>query len=74
METPVEAKNIKVEFLADEKAEAILTLVDKKHGHTQKVILTLVFEEAIWRISNWLEKSHDTSGSILVRMEKYIGQ
>ena len=74
METPVEAKNIKVEFLADEKAEAILTLVDKKHGHTQKVILTLDFEEAIWRISNWLEKSHDTSGSILVRMERYIGQ
>lgn len=74
LETPVEAKDIKVEFLTDTKAEATLTLVDKRHGQSLKAILILDFEEAIWRISNWLEKSHDTSGSILVRMEKYIGQ
>ena len=74
LETPVEAKDIKVEFLTDTMAEATLTLVDKRHGQSLKAILTLDFEEAIWRISNWLEKSHDTSGSILVRMEKYIGQ
>ena len=74
LETPVEAKDIKVEFLTDTKVEATLTLVDKRHGQSLKAILTLDFEEAIWRISNWLEKSHDTSGSILVRMEKYIGQ
>ena len=74
LETPVEVKDIKVEFLTDTMAEATLTLVDKRHGQSLKAILTLDFEEAIWRISNWLEKSHDTSGSILVRMEKYIGQ
>ena len=74
LETPVEVRDIKIEFLADEKTEAILTLVDKKHGHTQKVILTLEFEEARWLISNWLEKSHVTSGSMLNRMEKYIGK
>ena len=74
LETPVEAKDIKVEFLTDTQAEATLTLVDKRHGQSLKAILILDFEEAIWRISNWLEKSHDTSGSILVRMEKYIGQ
>ena len=74
LETPVEVKDIKVEFLTDTMAEATLTLVDKRHGQSLKAILVLDFEEAIWRISNWLEKSHDTSGSILVRMEKYIGQ
>ena len=73
METPLEARDIKIEFLADEKAEAQLTLVDKAHGHRQKVILTLDFEQGIWRISNWLQKSHDTAGSLLRRMEKYIG-
>ena len=73
LETPVEAKDIKVELLTSTKAEATLTLVDKRHGQSLKAILTLDFEEAIWRISNWLQKSHDTSGSILVRMEKYIG-
>ena len=74
LETPVEAKDIKVEFLTDTQVEATFTLVDKRHGQSLKAILILDFEEAIWRISNWLEKSHDTSGSILVRMEKYIGQ
>ena len=73
MEAPVEVKDIKVEFLSDNTAEAILTLVEIKHGFSQKVIITLEFEEAIWRISNWLEKSHDVSGSLLVEMEKYIG-
>ena len=74
LETPVEAKDIKVEFLTDTKVEATLTLVDKRHGQSLKAILILDFEEAIWRISNWLEKSHDTSGSLLVKMEKYIGR
>ena len=73
LETPVDVKDIKVEFLADTKAEATLTLVDKRHGQSLKAILILDFEEAVWRISNWLEKSHDTSGSLLVKMEKYIG-
>ena len=71
LETPVEAKDIKVEFLTDTKVEATLTLVDKRHGQSLKAILILDFEEALWRISNWLEKSHDTSGSLLVKMEKY---
>ena len=74
LETPVEAKDIKVEFLTDTKVEATLILVDKRHGQSLKAILNLDFEEAIWRISNWLEKSHDTSGSLLVKMEKYIGR
>ena len=74
LETPVEAKDIKVEFLTDTQVEATLTLVDKMHGQSLKAILILDFEEAIWRISNWLEKSHDTSGSLLVKMEKYIGR
>ena len=74
LETPVEAKDIKVEFLTDTQVEATLTLVDKRHGQSLKAILILDFEEAIWRISNWLEKSHDTSGSLLVKMEKYIGR
>ncbi len=73
MEAPVEVKDIKVEFLSDNTAEAILTLVEIKHGFSQQVIITLEFEEAVWRISNWLEKSHDVSGSLLVEMEKYIG-
>ncbi len=74
LETPVEVKDIKVEFLTGTMAEAKLTLVDKRHGQSLKAILTLDFEEAIWRISNWLEKSHDVSGSLLVKMEKYIGR
>ena len=66
-------KDIKVEFLSDNTAEAILTLVEITPGFSQTVIISLEFEEAIWRISNWLVKSHDVSGSLLVEMEKYIG-
>ena len=73
METPLEARDIKVELLTGTTAEATLTLVDVGHGSRQKVILSLDYERGIWRISNWLEKSHDPSGSILVKMEKYIG-
>jgi len=46
--------------------------VDKIHGHSQKAILSLDYERGAWRISNWLEKSHNPSGSILVRMEKLV--
>lgn len=73
METPLEARDIKVELLTGTTAEATLTLVDVGHGSRQKVILSLDYERGIWRISNWLEKSHDPSESILVKMEKYIG-
>ena len=73
MEPPVEAKGIKVELLTGDSAEAIFTLVDKRHDSRQKVILSLDYERGAWRISNWFQKSHDPSGSILVRMEKYVG-
>lgn len=73
MATPLEVKDIKVELLTGDTAEALFTLVAKEHGLRQKIILSLDYERGIWRISNWLEKSHDSSGSILVRMEKYMG-
>ena len=74
MATPLEVKDIKVELLTGDMAEAVFTLVAKGHGLRQKIILSLDYERGVWRIGNWLEKSHDTSGSILVRMEKYLGQ
>jgi len=74
MEAPVEPKDIKVELLTGDMAEAVFTLVDKIHGHSQKAILSLDYERGAWRISNWLEQSHNPSESILVLMEKYIGQ
>lgn len=74
METPVEVKGIKVELLTGDMAEAVFTLVDKRHGLSQKAILTLDYERGKWRISNWLQKSHDPSGSTLVKMEKYVGR
>lgn len=73
MATPLEAKNIKVELLTGDMAEAVFTLVAKEHGLSQKIILSLDYEQGLWRISNWLQKSHDTSNSLLVRMEKYVG-
>ena len=74
MATPVEAKNIKVELLTGDMAEAAFTLVEKVHGLSQKIILTLDYERGTWRINNWLEKSNDISSSLLVRMEKYVGR
>lgn len=73
MATPLVVKDIKVELLTGDSAEAVFTLMAKDHGLRQKVILSLDYERGIWRISNWLNKSHDPSDSILVRMEKYIG-
>lgn len=72
MATPLEARNIRVELLTGDMAEAIFTLVAKEHDFSQKIILTLDYERGAWRISNWLQKSHDTSNSLLARMEKYL--
>ena len=72
MDTPLEVKNIKVELLTGDSAEAVITLVEKDHGFSQKAVLSLDYERGAWRISNWLEKSHDPEDSMLVKMEKYI--
>lgn len=74
METPLEVKDIKVELLTGDMAEAEFTLLDKRHGQRQKAILSLDYERGQWRISNWLGENHDISSSILVRMEKYVGR
>ena len=74
MDTPLEVRDIRVELLTGDMAEAIFTLVAKEHGLSRKVILSLDYERGMWRISDWLEKSHDPSGSLLVRMEKYINK
>lgn len=74
METPVEVKNIKVELLSGTMAEAVFTIVEKRHNFSMKAILRLNYERGMWRISNWLEKRHDLSESTLVKMEKYIGK
>ena len=72
MDTPLEVRDIRVELLTGDMAEAVFTLVAKEHGLSRKVILSLDYERGMWRISDWLEKSHDPSGSLLVRMENYI--
>ena len=74
MDTPLEARDIRVELLTGDMAEAVFTLVAKEHGLSRKVILSLDYERGMWRISDWLEKSHDPSGSLLVRMENYINK
>ena len=74
MDTPLEVRDIRVELLTGDMAEAVFTLVAKEHGLSRKVILSLDYERGMWRISDWLEKSHDPSGSLLVRMEKYINK
>ena len=74
MDTPLEVKDIRVELLTGDMAEAVFTLVAKEHGLSRKVILSLDYERGMWRISDWLEKSHDPSGSLLVRMENYINK
>ena len=71
MDTPLEVRDIRVELLTGDMAEAVFTLVAKEHGLSRKVILSLDYERGMWRISDWLEKSHDPSGSLLVRMENY---
>lgn len=74
MDTPLEVRDIRVELLTGDMAEAVFTLVAKEHGLSRKVILSLDYERGMWRISDWLEKSHDSSGSLLVRMENYINK
>lgn len=74
MDTPLEVRDIRVELLTGDMAEAVFTLVAKEHGLSRKVILSLDYERGMWRISDWLEKSHEPSGSLLVRMENYINK
>lgn len=74
MDTPLEVRDIRVELLTGDMAEAVFTLVAKEHGLSRKVILSLDYERGMWRISDWLEKSQDPSGSLLVRMENYINK
>lgn len=74
MDTPLEVRDIRVELLTGDMAEAVFTLVAKEHGLSRKVILSLDYERGMWRISDWLEKSHDPSGSLLVRMDNYINK
>ena len=74
MDTPLEVRDIRVELLTGDMAEAVFTLVAKEHGLSRKVILSLDYERGMWRISDWLEKSHDPFGSLLVRMEYYINK
>ena len=74
LQTPIEVKDIKVELLTGNMAEAVFTLVETAHDFSMKAILTLDYEQDAWRISNWLEKSNDSSDSMLVRMEKYVGR
>lgn len=73
LRTPVEVKDIKVELLTGNMADAQITLFDKTLDITMKQILKLDYERGMWRINNWLEEDNDISGSLLVRMEKYVG-
>lgn len=74
LQTPVEVKDVKVELLTGDTAEAVFTLVEKEGGFSQKAVLELGYQRGFWCINNWLKKSHDPAGSILSQMEKYIGQ
>lgn len=73
LDTPVEVKDVKVELLTGETAEAVFTLVEKEGGISQKVVLALDYQRGLWCINDWLKKSHDPAGSMLSKMEKYIG-
>lgn len=72
LEAPLTVKNIKVELTTGDTAEASLTLQEKNGGFSQKVFLLLDYEKGQWRINDWPKKSHDTTGSILTEMERYI--
>ena len=72
METPLTVKNIKVELTTGDTAEASLTLQEKYGGFSRKVFLLLDYEKGQWRINDWPKKRHDTTGSILTEMERYI--
>ena len=72
LEPPLTVENIKVELLTGSMAEAAFTLVEKESGSRKKAILSLDYQRGQWCINNWLEKSNDVAGSILVQMEKYI--
>lgn len=74
MQVPLEVKDIKVELLTGDNAEAAITLVEKESGFSRKQVLSLDYEKGEWRINNWLDSSKDVSGSILVKMEKYVGK
>ena len=68
-EGQVQPKDIKVELLRGNKAEATFILA---HGeewmHTK---LSLIYEDNQWRIDDWLEVG-DSSQSLLGEMEEYI--
>ncbi|MBE6258059.1 MAG: hypothetical protein E7103_08890 [Prevotella sp.] len=72
LETPLMVQNIKVELTTGTTAEAVVTLKETEGGFSSKEILLLEYEKSEWRIHDWLEKSHDATGSILSNMEKYI--
>ena len=72
METPLEIKNMKVELLTGNMAEARLTLVEKDGGFSQEEILSLDFENNQWLIRNWCQPGEEISESILCKMEDYI--
>lgn len=70
---PVAMKDVQVEFVSEENAEATLTLVETESGLEKKVILDLCAERGNWLINNWLKKKRDPEGSLLAEMEEYIG-
>ena len=74
LETPLEVKNIKVELLTGNMAEAEFILVEKVHNFSMKAILALDYEQGEWRINNWLPDDKNISESTLVKMEKYVGR
>ena len=74
LRTPVEVKDMKVELLTGNMAEAEFSLEDKTLDMTMKVVLSLDYEQGEWRINNWLLEDKNISESTLVKMEKYVGR
>ena len=71
LETPLKVKNLKVELLTGNMAEATFTLVEQE-GFSRDAVLSLDFEDNQWLINNWREPDQSVSESILCEMEAYI--
>ena len=73
LETPVEVKDIKVQLLSGDMAEATLTLAEKVGGFKKKVVLNMDYGQLKWDINDWIDLSMSKEGSsLLSQMEKYI--
>ena len=66
-------KDIQVQLLSGDMAEATLTLAEKVGGFKKKVILNMDYGQGKWDINDWIDLSLGKDGvSLLNQMEKYI--